>query len=107
VEAVEGERGPAAVSDQLLEASAVGSLDGDAGVETESTALIPAEHVLGVVGLHEAVAAGMPHPAGADGVLETVQKLVAEGGDFVEVEASLCLGRLLISVTLNPPEESV
>jgi hypothetical protein len=51
VEAVEGERGSGAVADQPLEAVAVGGLDANAGVQAESTTVIPAEHVLCLVGL--------------------------------------------------------
>jgi hypothetical protein len=48
VEALEGKRRPGAVADQALEAGAVGGLDADIGVKAEPTAVIPAEHVLGV-----------------------------------------------------------
>jgi hypothetical protein len=46
------------------EAGAVGSLDTDANVQAEATAVIAAKHVLGVVGLPEAVA---PEPSGPAG----------------------------------------
>ena len=63
VEAVEGEGGPGTIPDEPLEACAVGSLDTDAAVEAEPAPVIPAEHVLGVVGLQEAVAAKVAeHP---------------------------------------------
>ena len=44
------------LADEPLEAFTVGSLDMDTPIQTEPTTVIPAEHVLGVVGLQEAVA---------------------------------------------------
>jgi hypothetical protein len=69
VEAVEGEGRPSTVADEPFQPLPVGGLDADAGalphamhalrggpgVEAEPTAVIPAEHVPGVVGLQEAV----------------------------------------------------
>jgi hypothetical protein len=76
VEAVESERGPGAVADQAVEADSVMALDTDAGVEARPTAVIPAEHVLGVVGLQEALA---PEPSGPAGEgAERCQKMSRE-----------------------------
>ena len=60
VEAVEGEGRPSTIPDEPLEAFAVGGLDADAGVQAKAAPVIPAEHVLGLVGLQEAVAAKVP-----------------------------------------------
>ena len=76
VEPVEGKGGPGTIPDQALEADSVGGLDADVGVETEPTAVIPAEHVLGVVGLQEALA---PEPSGPAGEgAERCQKMSRE-----------------------------
>ena len=39
----------------MLEAGPVSSLDTDAGMQAEPTAVIPGQHVLGFVGLEDAV----------------------------------------------------
>jgi len=72
VESVEGEGGPGTVADQALEAGHVGSLDASDGVETEAATVMPGQKVLGVVGLQEAVATGIPQDPGADRVLEAL-----------------------------------
>jgi len=56
VETIESEGRPCTVPEEALEALPVGSLDGDAPIEAETAAVLPAEHILGVVGLQEAVA---------------------------------------------------
>jgi hypothetical protein len=43
-------------ANESLQPVAVGSLDADAGVQAEPTAVFPAQHVLGVVGFQEAMA---------------------------------------------------
>ena len=87
VETVEGERGPGAIPDEPFEASSVGGLDADAGalphamhalrggpgVEAKPAAVIPGQHVFGLVGLEESVAAVMPQDPEADRVLEALQ----------------------------------
>jgi hypothetical protein len=85
VEAVESEGGPGAISDQALEASSVVALDTDAGVEAKSAAVIPAEHVLGLVGFQEAVAAKMAQHPLSRGMLKALQELGGEGRGFVEL----------------------
>ena len=70
VEAFEGKRPSGAITNEPLESGPVGGLDADAGVEAEPTAVIPGEHVLGVVGFQEPVAAKMSQDPGSDGVLE-------------------------------------
>jgi hypothetical protein len=92
VESVEGEGGPGAVSDEPLEAGAVRGLDADAGVEAEPATVIPAEHVLGLVGLQEAVATKVAEHPTSHGVLKALQELVGEGGGFVEAEAGFRIG---------------
>ena len=57
MKAVEGKRRSCTVADEPLEARAVGGLDTDAGIETEPTSVIPGEHIFGLVGLQEPVAA--------------------------------------------------
>jgi hypothetical protein len=94
-------------ADEPLEAGAVGGLDTDAGVQAEPTAVIPGQHVLGVVGLQEAVAAEVPQHPFSHSVLEALQELVGEGGGFVEAEAGFWIGRILIRVILDPMEEPV
>ncbi|MFH1762840.1 MAG: hypothetical protein ABIF09_01490, partial [Gemmatimonadota bacterium] len=64
-----------------------GGLDADAGVEAKPTTVIPGQHVLGFVGLQEAVACKMAEPSPSDGVLEALQELGCEGCGFVEAEA--------------------
>jgi hypothetical protein len=56
VEAFEGEGPPGTIADQALESGPVGGLDPNAGVEADPTPVIAGEHVLGFVGLQEAVA---------------------------------------------------
>ena len=92
VESVEGEGGPGAVADEPLQSIPVGGLDADAGVEAESTTVIPAEHVLGLVGLQEAEAAEVAEDPTSHGVLKALQELVGEGGGFVEAEAGFRIG---------------
>jgi len=51
------QRSASVPADQPFQAFAVGGLDADAPVEAEPATVLPAQHVLGVVGLQEAVAA--------------------------------------------------
>jgi hypothetical protein len=60
MEAVEGEGSPGTIPNEPLESGPVGSLDADAGIEAEPPTVIPGQHILGLVGLQEAVAAKMP-----------------------------------------------
>ena len=69
--------------------------------------MIPAEHVLGVVGFQEAVAAKMAEDPLSDRVLEALQELGGEGGGFVEAEAGFWIGGILTRITLNLLEEAV
>jgi hypothetical protein len=55
-ESVEGEGRPGAVANEPLEAGTVGRLDTDAGVQAEPAAMVPTEHVVGLLGLQEAMA---------------------------------------------------
>jgi hypothetical protein len=107
VESVEGKRGPGTIADQSLEAGPVGGLDADAGVETEPAAMLPAQHILGVVGLQEAVAYHVAENPLSHRVLEALQELVGESGGFVEKDAGFRMRRILSRVTLNPLEEPV
>jgi hypothetical protein len=107
MEPLECERGSGAVAEEPFEAGAVGGLDTNAPVQAEPTAVIPAEHVLGLVGLQEAVAAKMSEDPGADRVLEVFQELVGEGGGFVEAEVGFRMGGLRFRVILDPFEEPI
>jgi hypothetical protein len=107
VESVEGEGRPSTVADEAFQSGAVGSLDTNAGVQAEPTAVIPDQHVLGVVGLQEAVTAEVPQHPFSHGVLEALQEFLGEGGGFVEAEAGFWIGRILIRVILDPMEEPV
>jgi hypothetical protein len=89
VEAVEGEGPPCTVADEPFQSLSVGRLDTDAGVQTEPTAVIPGEQILGLVGLQEAVAGKVAEHSLPDRVLETLQELASEGGGFMEAEAGL------------------
>ena len=60
---------------------------GKEGGETKPTAVIPAEHILGFVGLEEAMATKMAEDSFAYRVLESLQELGGEIGGFVEMEA--------------------
>lgn len=107
VESIESERRPGAIPDEPFEASSVGGLDADAGVEAKPAAVIPGQHVFGLVGLEESVAAVMPQDPGADRVLEALQELGGEGRGFVETEAGGGIGWVLMGVTLRPLEAPV
>ena len=80
------QRSASVPADQPFQAFAVCGLDADAAVEAKTASVLPAEHVLDVVGLQEVVAAKMPEDPGADRELETVQELAGEGCGFVEAE---------------------
>ena len=55
-----------------LEAFAVGGLKADAPIEAKTAAVIPAEHVLGVMGFQEAVAGEVSEHPFSHGVLEAL-----------------------------------
>jgi hypothetical protein len=107
VEVVESEGGPGTIPDQSFEARAVGGLNPDAPVHTEPSAVIPVEHILGLVGLQEAVASEVAEHSLSDGVLEVHPELGGEGGGFVETEADFRIGGALIGAILDPLEEPV
>jgi len=69
--------------------------------------VIPGQHILGVVWLQEAVATKVAEHPTSHGVLKALQKLVGEGGGFVEAEAGFRMRRILIRVILAPLEEPV
>jgi len=92
VEAVEGEGRSGTVAYEPLEAGAIGGLDPDAGVEAESAAVLPVEHIPGLVGFQEAVAPKMPQDPGANRVLEALQELAGEAGGLVEAEVGFGIG---------------
>jgi hypothetical protein len=54
--------------------------------------VIPAEHILGLVGFQEAVAGHVPEDPFSHEVLEALQEFVGEGGGFVEAEAGFWIG---------------
>ena len=105
LEALEGERGPGTIPNEAFETSTVQGLDADAGVEAEAAAVIPAEHVFGLVGCQEAVATEVPQHPFSDGVLEAVQELGCETSGLVEADASgLGLGVL---VRIGPLKDAI
>jgi hypothetical protein len=85
--AVEGKGGPGTVANEALQSGPVGGLDPDASVQTEPSAVIPGEHIFGLVGLQEPVAAKVFQDPGTDRVLEALQEFAGEVGGFVEAEA--------------------
>jgi hypothetical protein len=78
-------------------------------MEAKTAAGRPAEHVLGVVGFQEAVAAEVAEHPTSHGVLKVLQKLVGEGGGFVKAEAGSRAGGivLVICVWFDPVEETI
>ena len=88
METLQGEGGPRTIADEALEARAVVGLDTDTAIQTEPSAVVPDEHVLGVMGLQQAVAAKVTKDPLANGVLEAVEELGRETGGFVEAEAT-------------------
>jgi hypothetical protein len=107
VEPFEGEGRPSTIPDEPLKAVAVGGLDADAGVQAEPATVIPGQHVLGLVGFQEAVAAKMPQDPGTDRVLEGLQEFVGEGCGLVEAEAGFWSGGTMIRVSLELLEEPI
>ena len=116
LEALEGERGLATIPNEAFETSTVRGLDADTGVQAKTPAVIPGEHVFGVMGLQEAVAASRAallvvawsasrretaRPSNeaelssmnvakdplSHGVLEAVQELGCETSGLVEADA--------------------
>jgi hypothetical protein len=107
-EPFESKRWSGTIPNQPFQPLPVGGLDADAGVEAEPTTVIPGEHVLGVVGLEEAVADHVAEDPFSHRVLEALQELVGESCGFVETEAGFWMGgRILSRVTLNLLEEPV
>ena len=92
---------------KTVQTLAVGGLDADAGVETEPAAMLPAQHILGVVGLQEPVATEVAQHPFSHSVLEALQELGGQGCGFVKTETGGGIGRVLIRVILKPLEEPV
>jgi hypothetical protein len=92
MEPLEGEGRPGAEAQGTFQSSPVGGLDADAAVETEPAAVIPGEHVLGIVGLQKAVAPKTPQDPGTDRVLEGLQEFLDEGCGLVEAEVGSWAG---------------
>ena len=98
---------PGAIPNQPFEPLTVGGLDMNASIQTDPSAVLPSEHVLGVVGLQEAVADHVAEDPFPDCVLEALQDLTGEGGSFVEAEFVGLGGGVLVRFPLNPLEEAV
>jgi hypothetical protein len=102
---------PCTVADQAFEAGTVGGLNPDAAIQTEASAVFPAEHVQGVVGLQEALAAKMPEDPGTDRMLEAFPEFMGEGCSFVEAEVggwfATWVPGLWIQIGLDPLKEPV
>jgi hypothetical protein len=107
MKAVESEGGPGTIPDQPFEAGAVGGLDADTPIQTESTPVIPGQHVLGLVGLQEAVATEVAQHPFSDSMLEALEEFGCESRGFVEAEAGVRVGRARIRVILDPLKEPV
>jgi hypothetical protein len=103
VKAFEGKRGPGTVPNEPLQSGPVGGLDADARIQADAATVIPGQHVLGFVGLQEAVAGKMAENSPSDRVLEMLQELGGEGCGFVEAEVGLRTGWVRIRVILRPP----
>jgi hypothetical protein len=84
METVESKGRPGTVPDESFQPFPIGSLDTDACVQAEPTAVIPGEHILGVMGFEETVATEMPQDPGTDGMLEALQELGGESCGLVE-----------------------
>jgi len=107
VEPFESKRWSGTIPNQPFQPLPVGGLDADAGVQAEPTTVIPAQHILGLVGLQEAVAAEVAEDPVSDRVLEALQELVGESRGFVEAEADGGSGWVLIRILFNLLEEAV
>jgi hypothetical protein len=59
---------------------------------TRSAAVIPGEHVVGLVGLQEAVAGHVAEDPPSDRVLEALEETGGEGGGFVEAKVGVRAG---------------
>ena len=66
--------------------------------------VIPGQHILGLMGLQEAVASKMAEDSGPDGVLEALEELGCESRGFVEAEMG---GGILARITLDPLEDGL
>jgi hypothetical protein len=106
-EAFESEGRPGAIPEEAFEAVAVGGLDANTPIQTESPAVIPAEHILDLVGFQEAVTANVPQHPLSHGVLEVLPELRCEGRGFVEAEAGGGSGLVLTRIILDLLEEPV
>ncbi len=110
VEPFEGKGRPGTIPDQPFEPLPVGGLDADAAVQAKATPVIPGEHVQGLVGFQEAVAAKVAQYPFSHRVLEALQETGGEGGGLVETEAGVrvvWVGRYLIRIRTDPLEEAV
>lgn len=80
---------------------------GTGDLSGEGLFLIPGQHVLGVVGLQEALALNVPQHPFSHGVLQALQAFVGESGGLVEAEAGFWIGRILIRVILDLLEKAI
>ena len=69
VEPFEGKGRPGTIADQPFQSVPVGGLDADAPIEAKPATVLPAQHILGLLGLQEAVADHVTEDPGADRVL--------------------------------------
>ena len=69
--------------------------------------MIPAEHVLGIVGFQEAMADHVAEDPLSDRVLEALQEFLGEGGGFVEAEAGFWMGGTRIGISLDLLKETI
>jgi hypothetical protein len=73
----------------------------------EDAAVLPGQHILGLVGFQKAVAGKVAKRPPPDPVLEALKEFVGEGCGFVETEAGFWIGRILIRVIRDPLEKPV
>jgi hypothetical protein len=69
VETIESEGRPGTIPNEPFQSLPVGGFDADAPVQAKTATVLPAQHILGVVGLQEAVAPKMAQDPLSDRVL--------------------------------------
>ena len=88
----QGKGRPGAVAQQALQAWPVVPLDAHAGVEGETSAMLPLAHGLGVFPFEQIAPAQRPQQTGADPDLDFRQRFGAEGARFVKLRAAGRIG---------------
>lgn len=89
LEALLAERGTGAVAEEVFEAEAVAAFDAHRGIDAEASVPMPGEHVVGGVGIDEAVAAEVAEHPLADGGSEALDVGQREGVGLEEAEVAV------------------